>query len=88
MSPQPFTSVDRSTIIAASKQAAPRILAGQAVVVAAAEPTAAVIAADCSMNQFQPGTYPQLKRASLTNIPIYENLDTYPAIPVRGRRQV
>merc|ERR1719433_2293997 len=25
-------------------------------------------AADCSMNQFRPGTYPQLKRASLTNI--------------------
>ena len=37
--------------------------------------------------QFQPGTYPQLKRASLTNIPIYENIDGFPAIPVRGRRQ-
>ena len=34
--------------------------------------------------QFQPGTYPQLKRASLTNIPIYENIDGFPAIPVRG----
>ena len=61
-----------------------------AVVVAAAEPATAVIApsaADCSMNQFQPGTYPQLKRASLTNIPIYENVDGLPAVPARGRRQ-
>ena len=31
--------------------------------------------------QYQPGTYPQLKRASLTNIPIYENIDGYPTIP-------
>ena len=90
VSPQPFTSVDRSAILAASKQAAPRILAGP-VVVAAAEPATAVIAppsaADCSMSQFQPGTYPQLKRASLTNIPIYENVDGFPAVPARGRRQ-
>ena len=28
--------------------------------------------------QFQPGTYPQLKRSSLSNIPIYENIDGYP----------
>ena len=31
---------------------------------------------------FCPGTYPQLKRSSLSNIPIYENLDGYP-VPVR-----
>ena len=30
--------------------------------------------------QFQPGTYPQLKRSSLSNIPIYENIDGYPDI--------
>ncbi len=35
--------------------------------------------------QFQPGTYPQLKRASLTNIPIYENVDGYPVLPRRGQ---
>lgn len=78
VSPQHFAyatgAVDRTAIIAASKQAAPRILTGP-VVVAAAEP------------QFQPGMYQQLKRASLTDIPIYENIDGFPAIPVRGRRQ-
>ena len=31
------------------------------------------------LQQFQPGTYPQAKRSSLTSIPIYENLDGYPA---------
>ena len=31
-------------------------------------------------SQFQPGTYPQLKRSSLSNIPIYENIDGYPDI--------
>ena len=30
--------------------------------------------------QFQPGTYPQLIRSSLSNIPIYENIDGYPDI--------
>ena len=30
--------------------------------------------------QFQPGTYPQLKRSSLTSIPIYENIDGYPDV--------
>ena len=30
--------------------------------------------------QFRPGTYPQLKRSSLTNIPIYENIDGYPDV--------
>ncbi len=37
---------------------------------------------------FQPGVYPQPKRASLTSIPIYENLDdasNFPAIPRRGQ---
>ena len=29
---------------------------------------------------FQPGTYPQLKRSSLSNIPIYENIDGYPDV--------
>lgn len=36
--------------------------------------------------QYQPGSYPQLKRASLTNIPIYENIDGYPVIPQRGQQ--
>jgi hypothetical protein len=27
------------------------------------------------------GTYPQLKRSSLSNIPIYENIDGYP-VPI------
>jgi hypothetical protein len=31
-------------------------------------------------NTFQPGTYPQLKRSSLSNIPIYENIDGYPDV--------
>ena len=34
-----------------------------------------------SQNQkYQPGTYPQLKRSSLSNIPIYENIDGYPDV--------
>ncbi|XP_059088232.1 LIM domain-containing protein jub-like isoform X1 [Tigriopus californicus] len=39
-----------------------------------------------AMVQYQPGSYPQLKRASLTNIPIYENIDGYPVIPQRGQQ--
>eukprot|EP00095_Tigriopus_kingsejongensis_P011791 maker-scaffold119_size336447-snap-gene-2.37 protein:Tk11791 transcript:maker-scaffold119_size336447-snap-gene-2.37-mRNA-1 annotation:"lim domain-containing protein jub isoform x1" len=39
-----------------------------------------------SLQQYQPGSYPQLKRASLTNIPIYENIDGYPVIPQRGQQ--
>jgi hypothetical protein len=90
-SPQNINVYDRSTIIAASKQATPRIytsepstlgryVAAPVVVVAAgySEPS--------SETQFQPGIYPQLKRASLTNIPIYENLDSYPELPQRGRQ--
>ena len=55
VSPQHFTaaaSVDRTAIIAASKQAAPRILTGP-VVVAAAEPASVIAAsaADHCMNQ-------------------------------------
>ena len=36
--------------------------------------------------QYQPGSYPQAKRQSLTNIPIYENIDGLPAVPQRGHQ--
>ncbi len=46
--------------------------------------TAEPAAAGDVMGQFQPGTYPQLKRDSLTSNPIYENIEGFPAIPMRG----
>ena len=33
---------------------------------------------------FRPGSYPQLQQQSVSNIPIYENLDNDPVVPLRG----